>query len=317
MGKGAKPWRIMVGKIAEAPLPTIQGTVRRFCPPYEAVAFGAAVLASLVQGGAAHAQAPGGDLSIELIDPKVMRVCADPHNLPFSNEAGEGFENKVAELIAKKLDKSLAYAWYPQSVGFIRNTLNAHRCDVIMGFPQGGELAVSTNPYYRTAYVLVTKRGSGLETIDALSDERLKGKRIGIVAGTPPATYMAIDGLLGNAKGYPLVVDTRVDSSGEAMMKDLASGEIEAAVLWGPMAGYHAERLGADVTITPLTKETGGPRLAYRISLGVRPADQEWKRTLDRLIRQNQGEINGILASYRVPLLDDNDRPIATPPAGK
>jgi quinoprotein dehydrogenase-associated probable ABC transporter substrate-binding protein len=281
---------------------------------YRWLPIGFAALAALFACGASLAQSPAGpDLSIELIDPKVLRVCADPHNMPFSNESREGFENKIAELVARKLDKNIAYAWFPQSVGFIRNTLAAHRCDVIMGFPQGGELAQSTNPYYRTAYALVFRRGNGLDGVEKLSDERLKGKRIGIVAGTPPATYLAMDGLLGTAKGYPLVVDTRVDSPGETMLKDLAAGEIDAGVLWGPMAGYHARRIGADVAVVPLTKDTGGPRLAYRISMGVRPTDQEWKRQLDRLIRENQPEINGILLNYGVPLLDDNDRSITKP----
>jgi len=249
-------------------------------------------------------------LSIELIDPKMFRVCADPHNLPFSNEGGEGFENKIAELFAKKLDKNLAYAWYPQSVGFIRNTLNAHKCDVIMGFPQGGELAQSTNPYYHTAYALVFRRGSSLDGIETLSDPRLKEKRIGVVAGTPPATYLAMNSLLERTKGYPLVVDTRVDSSGEAMMKDLIDGVIDVAVLWGPMAGYHAQRSGADLSIVPLTKETHGPRLTYRIAMGVRAADAEWRRQLNRLVLENQPEVNAILLRYGVPLLDENDRPL-------
>ena len=261
----------------------------------------------------AHAQARDDpSLSIELIDPKVFRVCADPHNLPFSNEGGEGFENKIAELFASKLDKSLAYTWFPQSVGFIRNTLNAHKCDVVMGFPQGGELAQSTNPYYRTAYTLVVRRGS-LDGIETLSDPRLKDKRIGVVAGTPPATYLAMNGLLEKAKGYALVVDTRVDSAGEAMMKDLVAGEIDVAVLWGPMAGYHAGRSGADLSVTPLTKDTAGPRLTYRIAMGVRAADAEWRRQLNRLVLQNQPEINAILLRYGVPLLDDNDHPIKAP----
>ena len=128
-----------------------------------------------------------GDLSIELVDPKVLRVCADPHNLPFSNEKGEGFENKLAELFAEKLNKKLDYMYFPQATGFVRMTLGAHRCDVIMGFPQGDDLVQGTNPYYRTAYALVVKPGSGLEDIATLEDQRLKGRHIGIVAGTPPA----------------------------------------------------------------------------------------------------------------------------------
>jgi quinoprotein dehydrogenase-associated probable ABC transporter substrate-binding protein len=256
-------------------------------------------------------------LSIELVDPKVFRVCADPHNMPFSREDGAGFENKVAEFLANKLGKSVAYTWFPQSVGFIRNTLNAHRCDVIMGFPQGGELAQSTNPYYRTSYALIFKADKGLDGVDSLTDPRLKGKRIGVVAGTPPATYLAVNGMLGNAKGYPLVIDTRVDSSAEAMIKDLLSGEIEAGLLWGPMAGYYAMKADTKINVVPLTKETGGPRLVYRISMGVRAADQEWKRQLDRLIVENRAEITKVLLSFGVPLLDENDRPILAQPAGK
>src|ERR1700745_2460203 len=172
-----------------------------------------------------------GDLSIELIDPKVLRVCADPRNMPFSDEKGEGFENKLAELIAQKLGKSLAYTWYPQAPGFVRNTLGAYKCDVIMGYPQGNDIVQSTNPYYRTAYALVFRPATGLDDVDTLADPRLKTKHIGIVAGTPPATLLAVNGLMANAKPYPLVIDTRFDSSAEAMMKDLAAGDIDVAVL--------------------------------------------------------------------------------------
>jgi quinoprotein dehydrogenase-associated probable ABC transporter substrate-binding protein len=248
--------------------------------------------------------------SFELIDPKVLRVCADPHNMPFSTEKREGFENKVAELFAEKLGRGLAYAWYPQATGFVRNTLAAHRCDVIMGAPQGDDLVQVTNPYYRTAYALVFKRGSGLDGVDTLEDPRLKGKHIGIVAGTPPGNNMAVNGLMANAKPYPLVIDTRVDSSAAAMMRDLEAGEIDAGVLWGPMAGYYAQQAGVPMTVVPLVKETIGPRLAYRIAMGVRFADQDWKRLLNRLIAENQPAINKVLLSFGVPLLDDNDRRI-------
>jgi quinoprotein dehydrogenase-associated probable ABC transporter substrate-binding protein len=251
-----------------------------------------------------------GDLSIELIDPKVLRVCADPRSMPFSNQNGEGFENKLAELLAQKLGKSLAYTWYPQAPGFVRNTLGAYKCDVIMGYPQGNDIVQCTNPYYRTAYALVSRPAAGLDGIDTLADPRLKGRRIGIVAGTPPATDIAVNGLMAGAKPYPLVIDTRVDSSAEAMIKDLAAGEIEAGVLWGPMAGYYAKRADPPMTVVPLLKEAGGPRLAYYITMGVRGADQEWKRQLNRLIAENQPEINRLLLSFGVPLLDDKDRRI-------
>jgi quinoprotein dehydrogenase-associated probable ABC transporter substrate-binding protein len=248
--------------------------------------------------------------ALELIDPKVFSVCADPHNMPFSTDKGEGFENKLAELFANKLGKGIAYAWYPQATGFVRNTLAAHRCDVIMGAPQGDDMVQVTNPYYRTAYALVFKQGQGLEGVNTLEDPRLKSKRIGIVAGTPPGNNMATNGLMANAKPYPLVVDTRVDSSAEAMMRDLEAGNIDVGVLWGPMAGYYAQQARSPMTVVPLVKETTGPRLAYRIAMGVRFADQDWKRLLNRAIGENQPAINKLLLSYGVPLLDDNDRPI-------
>jgi quinoprotein dehydrogenase-associated probable ABC transporter substrate-binding protein len=252
------------------------------------------------------AERPG--LSIELIDPKVLRVCADPNNLPFSTDKGEGFENKLAELLAEKLGKGLSYSWYPQATGFVRNTLAAHKCDVIMGIPQGDDLVQVTNPYYRTAYALVFKQGHGLEGVDTLGDPRLKGKRLGVVAGTPPGNNMAANGLMANAKPYPLVIDTRVDSSAAAMMHDLAAGDIDAGVLWGPMAGYYARQSTPAVTVVPLVKETAGPRLAYRIAMGVRYTDQEWKRQLNRTIQDSQPAINRLLLSFGVPLLGEDDR---------
>jgi quinoprotein dehydrogenase-associated probable ABC transporter substrate-binding protein len=259
----------------------------------------------------------GPDLSIELVDPKVLRVCADPRNLPFSNDKGEGFENKLGELFAEKLQKKLDYMYFPQATGFVRMTLGAHRCDVIMGFPQGDDMVQGTNPYYRTAYALVARQGSGLDDVTTLADARLKGKHIGIVAGTPPATNMAANGLMADAKSYPLMVDTRFDSSAVAMIDDLTAGKIDAAILWGPLAGFHARKANPPLHVTPLVKETTGPRLVFRIGMGVRPADQNWKRLLNRLIQENQPAINRILLDFGVPLLDENDRPIGAETAKK
>ena len=270
-----------------------------------------AITATLVGTGISLAQTNDGtDLSIELVDPKVLRVCADPRNLPFSNEKGEGFENKLSEFFAEKLQKKLDYIYFPQAAGFVRMTLAAHRCDVIMGSPQGDDLVQGTNPYYRTAYALVAKQGGGLDDVATLGDDRLKGKHIGVVAGTPPATNMTVYGLMANARSYPLMVDTRIDSSAEAMINDLTSGKIDAAILWGPMAGFYARKASPPLHVTPLVKETMGPRLAYRIGMGVRQADQNWKRLLNRLIQENQTAINKILLDFGVPLLDENDRPI-------
>ncbi|KJC56741.1 methanol oxidase [Bradyrhizobium sp. LTSPM299] len=276
------------------------------------------VVACLAGRDVARAQVnDSGELSIELVDPKVLRVCADPRNLPFSNDKGEGFENKLGELFAEKLQKKLDYMYFPQATGFVRMTLGSHRCDVIMGFPQGDDLVQGTNPYYRTAYAMVTKPGSGLDDVATLEDERLKGKHIGIVAGTPPATNMAIAGLMANAKPYPLMIDTRYDSSAEAMITDLTKGEIDVAILWGPMAGFYAKKFNPPLHVTPLVKETTGPKLVYRIGMGVRGADQNWKRQLNRLIQENQPAINKILLDFGVPLLDENDRPLGAETATK
>ena len=240
----------------------------------------------------------------------MLRVCADPRNLPFSNEKGEGFENKLAEFFAAKLGKKLSYTYFPQATGFVRMTLGSYRCDIIMGFPQGDDQAQVTVPYYRTTYALVAKRGSGLEGVTAIDDPRLKDKRIGVVARTPPSTNMAINGLLTTAKSYPLFIDTRVDSSAQAMMDDLARGDIDCGILWGPMAGYYASKADPPFVVIPLTKETTGPQMTFRIGMAVRPADQEWKRTLNRLIMENQEEINKLLITYNIPILDETNTPI-------
>lgn len=244
--------------------------------------------------------------SIELIDQKTLRVCADPNNLPFSNEKGEGFENRIAEFLAKKLGKGLAYSFYPGATGFVRNTLNAHLCDVILGMPQGNDLVQPTNPYYRTTYAIVTRAGSDLDGIAALDDPRLKEKphRIGLVANTPPGNLLATQGLMGSVKPYHLMVDTRVESPSAAMVHDLEKGEIDMALLWGPIAGFYARQSSAKLNVTPLP-ETPGARMAFRIAFGVRHSDQNWKRELNTLIAQNKNELERILLDYGVPLIDD------------
>ena len=275
----------------------------------KSIAFAILALVGVALPGGAGAQDAEG--SIELVDPHVFRACADPRDLPLSNEAGEGFENKIADLFARKLGKSVAYTFYPDAIGFIRNTLNAYHCDVVMGTAQGDDLVQPTNPYYRTSYAAAYRQDGPLKGMDSLSDPRLKTARIGIVAGTPPATYLAMNGLLGQIKSYRLGVDTRYDSSTHEMMDDLDKGEIDVALLWGPFAGYYASKAKTPTAVVPLTKEQGGPRMVYRIVMGVRHSDQNWKRTLNKLISENQDEIQAILRSYGVPLLDENDKPIA------
>lgn len=289
--------------------------VFRICSVSKPFVVGVLLLAGI---SATNAQtALSGDLSTELVDAGVLRVCADPRNMPFSHENGEGFENKLAELFAAKLNKKLDYTYFPQATGFVRMTLGAHRCDVIMGFPQGDDLVQGTNPYYKTAYALVTRQNDELESVTTLDDVRLKDKRIGIVAGTPPASIMAAGGLMARAKPYPLMIDTRVDSSAAAMIKDLTAGDIDAAVLWGPIAGFYARNANPPLHVTLLLKETTGPRLVYRIGMGVRAADQNWKRMLNRLIQENQPQIDKILLEFGVPLLDESNRPIGPESAAK
>ena len=250
---------------------------------------------------------------IDLVDRAALRVCADPANMPFSNDKGEGFENKIAEMVAGELKVPVEYTWFPQATGFIRQTLAAKRCDVVMGYAQGDELVLNTNPYYRSTYALVYRPGAGLDGVDRLADARLSGKRIGVVAGTPPATVMAGLGLIQQAKPYPLLVDRRYDSPGERMIGDIRSGDIDAGVLWGPMAGYFAARGGDKLAVVPLTKETAGARLAYRITFGVRQLEDDWKRQLNALIARRQGDIDAVLLEFGVPLLDEQSNLITQP----
>jgi mxaJ protein len=266
-----------------------------------------AIIPTLVQAQNAGLGAAG-----ELVDPSVLRVCADPSNLPFSDQNGEGFEDKLAQLVATETGRSsVAYTWFPSVMGFVRNTLGANRCDIIMGYAQGDELVQNTNAYYRSAYVLLSKADSEIADVESLRDKRLAGKRIGVVEATPPTAIMASENLMMSAKVYPLMIDTRMmPSAAEIMIKDLEAGIIDAAVVWGPMAGYYAKRSELDLKLVPLVKEKGGQRLIYRITMGVRPSDQEWKRGLNSLIKTHQAQINELLLSYGVPLLDERDNAI-------
>jgi quinoprotein dehydrogenase-associated probable ABC transporter substrate-binding protein len=257
----------------------------------------------------ALAQQPGLGGAVELVDPKVLRVCADPSNLPFSNEANEGFENKIAALIGEKLGKPVAYTYYPQVIGFVRSTLNAFRCDVIIGDSEGDDLVQTTNPYYHAFYALVVPAGKDLDGVDTLSDPRLKGHHLGVVARTPPATIMAENGLIGDARSYALTVDTRVEAPARTMVEDIAAGRIDGGVLWGPIAGYYARKTQPPLNVVPLVKDHDAP-MDFRIAMGVRRTDQNWKRTLNRLIAENQDAINKILLDYGVPIVDENGKPI-------
>ncbi|MCH9807279.1 MAG: quinoprotein dehydrogenase-associated putative ABC transporter substrate-binding protein [Alphaproteobacteria bacterium] len=276
---------------------------------------GAIAFAALLLGGVAAEAAEG--TRADLVNRSVLRVCADPANLPFSSDDPEkpGFENKIAEIVAEEMGGiAVEHTWFPQATGFIRRTLSSKVCDLVVGFAQGDELVLNTNHYYRSAYALVFKKNAaGFEGIDQLSDARLKGKRIGIVAGTPPATVMNRAGLLGSAKPYHLFVDRRYDSPAELMVKDIRSGDIDAGILWGPNAGYFASQGGKDdLAIVPLLKEGRQPPMTFRITMGVRQSDIQWKRELNDIIKKRQGDIDQVLLDFKVPIIDEKDQLITS-----
>jgi quinoprotein dehydrogenase-associated probable ABC transporter substrate-binding protein len=262
-------------------------------------------LADLVLGGAAPARA---QQVPDLVTPDVLRVCADPANTPFSNRKGEGFENRIAAIVAEELKVPVRYYWLPQGPGFVRNTLGTKLCDVIMGYAAGTELVQHSNPYYRTVYTMLVKRGGDLEGVAQLSDPRLKEKRIGVVAATPPVDHLAELGLLERTRSYALMVDRRYDSPADQMYADLMAGEIDAAILWGPNAGSLAARAAGALAMIPLVKEAARPALSYRITLGMRPNELEWRRSLNTVLRRRQADIHRVLIEANVPVLTEDDR---------
>lgn len=252
--------------------------------------------------------APASAQTSDLVNRATLRVCADPAGMPLSNEKGEGFENKIAELLAKDLGVPLTYTWFPDATGFYRMTLGIKRCDVVLGVAQGADPYLNTNAYVRSTSILVTKKGGDLEGVDSFADPKLQGKKVGVVAGTPASTYLIRYGLMAKAKPYNLMVDRRYESPIEEMMKDVESGAVDAAVVWGPIGGYYAKQAG--LQSASLVKDRGNPPLSYRLTFGVRPGEDNWKHRLNEFISKNQAEINKILASYGVPLVDEQDKPI-------
>ncbi|MGB2931722.1 MAG: quinoprotein dehydrogenase-associated putative ABC transporter substrate-binding protein [Methyloceanibacter sp.] len=247
---------------------------------------------------------------------RVLHVCADPHNMPFSNEEGEGFENKLVDLIAAKLEMKVAYTWLPHVVGHVARLPDGRECDILMGYAQGTGLVEDTNPYYRTSYVLIYRKDdSSLAGVTNLSDQRLKDKTIGIIARTPPASIMAMNGLVANARSFDSQGEDGVASPAEDVVAAIASGEIDAGILWGPLGGYYAKGTRVPLAIVPLVKEMAGPATVYGITMGVRPNEPEWKHTLNKLISENQGDIYAMLREYNVPLVDESGNLIEAPTA--
>ena len=241
-----------------------------------------------------------------------LRVCADPDNMPFSNDKGEGFENKLAELIAVKLGQQLQYTWFSESSGYVPNAVGSEACDLIMGYAQGTGLIEDSNPYYRTSYLLIYRKGDkSLAGVDRLSDPRLKGKRIGLFARTPPASILAMYGLVADAKPFEVNAGDSASKTAEAMIAEIASGKLDAGLLWGPVGGYYAQRAAVPLTLVPLVKEMAGPSTIYGITLGLRPNDPRWKHQINKLIAENENDIDEVLQGYNVPVLDQDGNPIA------
>lgn len=241
----------------------------------------------------------------DLVSQNALRVCADPANLPMSSKDGTGYENRLAEFIAARLDLPVQYTWYPQATGFIRNTLRANKCDIVMAYAQGHELVLNTNHYLTSAYVLIVPSGGDLAGVERLSDPVLKGRRIGVIAGTPPSAHMARNGLIARAKAYNLVVDRRHESPAIDMLNDLDAGRIDAAILWGPIGGPLVKAGYPGLKLVPLIREELPPRLFFRITMGVRQGEKVWQRKLNSLIRRHQDDINRILHDAGVPLISD------------
>ena len=259
-------------------------------------------------------------------DDRVLRVCADPNNLPFSNREGEGFENKIAELLAGELGWKLEYTWFPQRMGFIRNTLrarepnsNRYKCDLVIGVPVGFELAATTKPYYRSTYALVYLKGKGLDSVTtperllALEPSKLKSLKLGVFDQTPPTDWCLKHGLFDQVVPYQHQSGDPERYPGEIVEKDLRNGVVDVAFVWGPIAGYFAKRAAsANLVVVPFKPD---PKIQFDflIGMGVRFGERDWKERIERLVDANRSRIQAILAAYGVPLLDDDGRVITAP----
>jgi quinoprotein dehydrogenase-associated probable ABC transporter substrate-binding protein len=238
-----------------------------------------------------------------------LRVCSDPANLPFSNKKLEGFENKIIQLIASHLELEVRYTWFPQTVGFVRNTLRTRECDLISGITTTSELVQNTNPYYHSAYVMVYRADSGL-TATTVSDPQLRDKKLGVIAGTPPANLVAQQGLLGNVKPYHLVADTRHNKPARNAIFDVANAETDVAFVWGPLAVHHAKEVDVELAVIPLVNENSRTRLTFRVSMAVRYNETDWKHLINDVLAELKPQIDSILKDYHVPLLDDKGQPL-------
>jgi mxaJ protein len=251
-----------------------------------------------------------------------FRPCIDPSNLPFANTKGEGFENRIAELFAKQLALPVESYAFPQRMNFIRNTLRYKlpgedfRCDIVMSVPAGYDQASATRPYYRSTYALVYPKGKGLDEVKsgadlvALPPERRGKLSIGIHDKSPASAWLVKHGMEAQAKPYQMLSPDPDQYPGQIIDKELAQGKIDAAIVWGPIAGYYAKRVrNVELVVVPLQSEPG-VKFDYAMAMGVRYGEGEWKETIEKLIAQNQAAITEILREYSVPLVNEGGESI-------
>jgi mxaJ protein len=241
----------------------------------------------------------------------VLRVCADPNNLPFSNARGEGFENRIAILVARDLGAELRYTWWAQRRGFVRSTMGEGKCDVLMGAPAHYQRVLTTAPYYRSSYVFLSRRDRGLGVV-SFDNPALRHLRIGVqmigddYANTPPAHALARRGIVQNVAGYMVYGDYARPNPPARIVDAVAHGEVDIAVVWGPLAGYFARLSKVPLDVVPVAPALDPPALplTFAIAMGVRRGDAGLRARLDDVLRRRHREIDAILAAYGVPRLD-------------
>jgi len=238
---------------------------------------------------------------------RTLRICSDPNNLPFSNERQEGFENKIANLIGRELNAKVEYTWWAQRRGFIRNTLKSYQCDVVLGVPSNFGPTLTTMPYYRSSYVFVYRQDSGLN-IRSFNDPALQDVRIGVqivgddFANTPPAHALANRKIINNVVGYTVYGDYSQENPPARIIDAVAAGEIDMAVVWGPLAGYFAKRQAIPLVVVPVSPASDRSLpFVFDISMGVRHGDKRLRRELEQVIERRSKEIEAILNDYGVP----------------
>jgi quinoprotein dehydrogenase-associated probable ABC transporter substrate-binding protein len=237
-----------------------------------------------------------------------LRVCSDPNNLPFSNQREEGFENRLAELIATELGAQVRYTWWPQRRGFIRNTLAAGKCDLVMGTTSGAERVLTTKPYYRSTYVFVSRKDRHLG-VTSLDDPALRKLRIGVqvvgddYANTPPVHALSRRGIIGNLVGFSVFGDYSQENPPARIIDAVIAGDVDLAVAWGPLAGYFAKRSPVPLEIVPVSPAVDPPalRFTFDISLAVRPDAVAFKEQLESLLDRKRAQVDRILEEYGVP----------------